>query len=105
MLVNTQWLMQYLEPGCSDGEIVDALPKVGLEVEEDHDLGQDLHAVRIGFIREKQQVPDADGIYLCRIEMDRGQLATALFGMSTPLRSHIQDHLAPFRFLANALAA
>ena len=84
MIVNTQWLMQSLDPPCSHEQLVEVFPRIGLEIEDSHALGQELEAVRIGFIREKTAlVPkdsDDDGsdtetneqMWLCQIEIDPG---------------------------------
>ena len=57
MIVNTAWLLEYLDPKCSHDELLDALPRLGLEVEQTHELKTELDAVRIGFVRRKQPVP------------------------------------------------
>src|SRR5262249_53236854 len=74
MIVNTAWLLEYLEPGCSHEELVDALPRLGLEVEQTHELKTELDSVRIGFVRRKEPVLDATGYYLCEIELERGKM-------------------------------
>ena len=38
MMVNTAWLLEYLEPKCSHEDLVAALPEVGLEIERHQDL-------------------------------------------------------------------
>ena len=74
MIVNTAWLLEYLDPKCSHDELLDALPRLGLEVEQTHELKTELDAVRIGFVRRKQPVPEARGYYLCEIELERGRM-------------------------------
>jgi phenylalanyl-tRNA synthetase beta chain len=74
MIVNTAWLLEYLEPKCSHEELLDALPRLGLEVEQSHKLKTELDSVRIGFVRRKQPVPEAQGFYLCEIELERGRM-------------------------------
>jgi len=78
MTINTSWLLEYLEPKCSHEELLEALPKVGLEIEERHDLRSELEAVRVGFVRGKQLHPDADGMYVCQIEMKRGEVVSVV---------------------------
>jgi len=73
IIVNTAWLLEYLEPKCSHEELLDALPRLGLEVEQTHELKIALDSVRIGFIRRKQPLPEAAGYYLCEIELERGR--------------------------------
>ncbi len=74
MIVNTTWLLEYLEPKCSHEELLDALPRLGLEVEQTHELKTELDSVRIGFVRRKQPVPEARGYYHCEIELERGRM-------------------------------
>ncbi len=42
MMVNTAWLLEYLEPKCSHEDLVAALPEVGLELEQHLDLNAHL---------------------------------------------------------------
>lgn len=74
MLINTKWLLDYLEPACTTQQLLEALPQVGLEIEELQDLSAELQAVRVGFVREKAAVPGVDNLYACKIEIARGQL-------------------------------
>ena len=60
MIVNTGWLLDYLSPRVLLGELLTALPRVGLDVEATHLLAHELAAVRIGFLRSKQPLA---GIY------------------------------------------
>jgi phenylalanyl-tRNA synthetase beta chain len=73
MIVNTAWLLEYLEPKCSHEELLDVLPRLGLEIEQTHELKTELDSVRIGFVRRKQPVPEAWGYFLCDIELERGR--------------------------------
>jgi phenylalanyl-tRNA synthetase beta chain len=72
MTINTAWLMEYLEPGCTHEELLDALPRVGLEIEERHELRSELESVRIGFVRDKKPLAGSGGMYACQIEIERG---------------------------------
>ncbi len=56
MIVNTAWLLEYLEPKCSHEDLLDAFPRLGLEVEQTHELKKELDSVRIGFVRRKEPV-------------------------------------------------
>ncbi|HEX8090311.1 MAG TPA: phenylalanine--tRNA ligase beta subunit-related protein, partial [Blastocatellia bacterium] len=73
MLVNTSWLLEYLEPACSVDELVKAMPNSGLEVEEFHPLAELLGGVRIGFIRDKVPLPGAEGMFVCQVEIAEGK--------------------------------
>jgi len=74
MLINTTWLLDYLEPHCTAAEIIDALTPAGLEVEEMHDLSQDLRPVVIGFVRDIQPLPDAAGMHHAKIETTKNHV-------------------------------
>ena len=58
MFVNTQWLLEYLEPTCPHDELVRAFAMIGLEVEEHFELQKTLRPVRIGFVRAKEPLHD-----------------------------------------------
>ena len=73
MIVNTAWLREYLEPACTHEELVDVLPKIGLELERLCELKKDLEPVRIGFIRKKEAIAGHDGYHLCQIEIAKGK--------------------------------
>ena len=73
MLVNTKWLIEYLEPQCSHEDVLEALPRIGLEIEQLHPLRSELENVRIGFIREKIPLTGTEGMYACRVEVEHGQ--------------------------------
>ena len=73
MIVNTAWLLEYLEPQCSHEELLDVLPRLGLEIEHTRELKTELESVRIGFVRRKQPVPEAQGYFLCEIELEQGR--------------------------------
>ena len=74
MIVNTAWLLEYLEPKCSHEDLLDAFPRLGLEVEQTHELKKELDSIRIGFVRRKEPVAGAPGYHLCEIELERGRM-------------------------------
>ena len=78
MIVNTAWLLEYLEPKCSHEDLLDAFPRLGLEIEQAHELKKALDAIRIGFVRRKNPVAEAPGYYLCEIELERGQMISVV---------------------------
>jgi phenylalanyl-tRNA synthetase beta chain len=84
MTINTAWLLEYLDGDCTHEQLIDALPRVGLEIEELHDLQRDLEAsVRIGFVREKK--PLTESLYACQIEIDRGTLTPVVCASEHPV--------------------
>ena len=74
MIVNTAWLLEYLEPKCSHEDLLDAFPRLGLEIEQTHELKKELDSIRIGFVRRKEPVAGAPGYHLCEIEVARGRV-------------------------------
>ena len=74
MLVNTTWLLDYLEPHCSHADLIEAFTPAGLEVEKACDLSVDLRDIVIGFIREKAEIAGAPGMYHCRVETAKNRL-------------------------------
>ena len=74
MFVNTQWLLEYLEPNCPHEQLVSAFPMIGLEVEEHFALQQVLQPVRIGFVRDKKPLGSAGDMVVCQIETEKGRV-------------------------------
>jgi phenylalanyl-tRNA synthetase beta chain len=74
MLINTKWLRDYLDPECTDREILDALPRAGLEIEQIHSLETDLQSVTVGFVREKRPIQGTHEMYAVDIEVSRGRV-------------------------------
>jgi len=74
MLVNTAWLLDYLDPKCSHAELLHTFTAAGLEVEEEHHLAEELRKVVIGFIRDKQPIADAPGLFHTKIEIAPGRV-------------------------------
>jgi len=54
MIVNTRWLLDYLNPHPTLPVLLGTLPRVGLDIEAMHLLSRGLENVRIGFIRSKR---------------------------------------------------
>jgi len=78
MIVNTSWLLEYLQPKCSHEDILDALPKVGLEIERQVDLSSELDCVKIGFVRRKRDLTGAPDKYVCEIEVEQGRVISVV---------------------------
>ncbi len=84
MIINTRWLLDYLEPKCSLPELLASFPRVGLDVEATHLLGQELQAVRIGFIRSKKPLEGTDK-FICEIEVSRGDIKQIVCASAHPV--------------------
>lgn len=85
MLVNTSWLLEYLEPACSESELLKAFVHMGLEVEAIHPLAQGLDSITIGFIRDKAPLPGTDGMYICRAEVEPGKTLQVVCASEHPI--------------------
>ena len=81
MKVNVEWLREYVElPDCAD-ELVDVLPMLGIEVEEnDDDAAQSLDQVVVGEVLTKNPHPEADRLSVCTVEVGTGEPATIVCG-------------------------
>lgn len=73
MHVNTAWLLDYLEPACSHTDLLNAFTAAGLEVEEEHDLAEELRSVVVGFVREKRPIAEVPGLFHTQIEIASGR--------------------------------
>ncbi|MGN6726069.1 MAG: phenylalanine--tRNA ligase subunit beta, partial [Tepidisphaeraceae bacterium] len=80
MKLNTAWLLQYLDTPIDHRELIDAMPRAGLEVEAEAELKEVLAPVRIGFVREKRPLDNAPGMFATKIEIERGQFISVLVG-------------------------
>src|ERR1700680_3929264 len=85
MIINTGWLFDYLSPRCPLPALLAALPRVGLDVEATHVLEHDLAPVRIGFIRSVRPLAGADGMFVCEIEVARGDVRRIVCASAPPI--------------------
>ncbi|MDR1279900.1 MAG: phenylalanine--tRNA ligase subunit beta [Opitutaceae bacterium] len=77
MKISLQWLSRYIDlSGLSLSQITDALPMLGLEVEEVTSAGlQPLKNVVIGKILSFEKHPKADKLSVCRVDIGTGTAA------------------------------
>jgi phenylalanyl-tRNA synthetase beta chain len=70
MKISLQWLSRYIDlSGTPLAQITDALPMLGLEVEEITNSGlQPLKNVVIGKILSTEKHPNADKLSICRVD-------------------------------------
>ena len=95
MIVNTAWLLEYLEPKCSHEDLLDVFPRLGLEVEQTHELKKELDSIRIGFVRRKEPVAGAPGYHLCEIELERGRVISVVCASEHEIREGWGVPVAP----------
>lgn len=80
MKLNTAWLMKYLNKSIDHRELVDAMPDAGLEVEVETELRSALQPIKIGFVREKTSIPGTQGLFVAKVEIERGKIVSILVG-------------------------
>ena len=70
MKINLDWLSEYVDLPNPAEELVDVLPMLGIEVEENDDAGTvTLENVVVGEVLEKSQHPEADRLSVCSVEV------------------------------------
>jgi len=85
MIINTGWLLDYLSPRCPLPDLLAALPRVGLDVEATHILARELAPVRIGFIRSVRPLEAAPGMFVCQVEVARGDVRAIVCASVHPI--------------------
>lgn len=85
MLVNTSWLLEYLEPKCSESDLLKALVSIGLEIEAYHPLAEELEDIIVGFIREKTPISGAEGMYICRADIQKDKSLQVVCASEHPI--------------------
>lgn len=95
MKLNTAWLLKYLDKPIPHRELVDAMPRAGLEVEVESDLRKELAPVRIGFVRSIEPIADASGMFATKVEIERGKLISVLVGSEHEVKAGWGVPVAP----------
>jgi phenylalanyl-tRNA synthetase beta chain len=85
MIVNTEWLLDYLTPRCSLKELLEALPRVGLDIEAAHVLEHELAPVRVGFVRAKKKLEGSTDKFVCDVEVAPGDVRTIVCASAHPI--------------------
>ena len=87
------WLCDHLETNHSFGEICEALPMLGLEVEEVYDPAASLAPFRVVEILSTEQHPDADRLRVCQI--DTGEETLQIVCGAPNARTGLKTIMAP----------
>lgn len=82
MKFTINWLKEHLDTSASLNEILEALTMAGLEVEEVHNPGQDLHAFPIVDVLEAAPHPNADRLKVLKVNTG-SQTVTVVCGDPT----------------------
>ena len=85
MIVNTEWLLDYLTPRCALADLLTALPRVGLDIEAAHVLERELAPVRIGFIRAKRPLAGTSDKFVCDVGVAKGDVRQIVCASAHPI--------------------
>ena len=81
MKISLDWLRDYVELPENSDELIDTLPMLGLEVEEDeNDVGSKLEKVVVGEVLSKEQHPEADRLSVCTVDVGGDSPASIVCG-------------------------
>jgi phenylalanyl-tRNA synthetase beta chain len=99
MKITLSWLKDHLDTSASLGEIVETLPRLGLEVEGVEDKAAQLAAFTIARVIEAKQHPNADRLRVCIVDTGAGapvqvvcgapNARTGMMGVFSPPGSYI----------------
>ena len=73
MKFTLSWLKEHLQTDASLGQIVEAMVRVGLEVEEVVDPAERLKDFTIGEVLKAEKHPDADKLKVCKVATKDGE--------------------------------
>ena len=85
MIVNTDWLLDYVTPRPPLPVLLGALTRTGLDIEQVSVLQNDLAAVRIGFVRTKELISGTSNSFLCSVEVGPGEPRQIVCASEHPL--------------------
>jgi len=85
MLVNTSWLAEYINGSFSRQDLLKVLASTPLEVEGEHVLARELQDIVVGFIREKNPLPESEGMYICRADVGAGRTMQVVCASEHPI--------------------
>jgi phenylalanyl-tRNA synthetase beta chain len=83
MKISLDWMKQYIDLPESPDELIDVLPMLGLEVEEDESsTPASLDKVVVGEVLTKNPHPEADRLSVCSVKVGTEEPATIVCGAS-----------------------
>jgi phenylalanyl-tRNA synthetase beta chain len=85
MLVNTNWLLEYIVEPCSPQDLLKALGSTPIEIEAHHPLSDALRDIVVGFIRKKDPIPGSDGMYICEADFGNGKTLQVVCASEHPI--------------------
>jgi phenylalanyl-tRNA synthetase beta chain len=94
MKFSLSWLKDHLDTEATLNDILDALNRIGLEVEGVEDKAKDLAAYRIAHIISAEQHPNADRLRVCSVDTGEGAPIQVVCGASNA-RAGLKTVFAP----------
>ncbi|MEQ1885691.1 MAG: phenylalanine--tRNA ligase subunit beta [Bryobacteraceae bacterium] len=85
MIVNTRWLLDYLDPHPTLPVLLTTLPRVGLDIEAVHVLSRELENIRIGFIRSKRPLDGTTDKWVLEVEVAPGETRQIVCASAHPV--------------------
>ncbi len=81
MKISLDWIQQYVDLPENREELIDVLPMLGLEVEEEeNDSNPSLKKVVVGEVLSKKPHPEADRLSVCSVDVGSGQHSIIVCG-------------------------
>ncbi|OEH91886.1 phenylalanine--tRNA ligase subunit beta [Bacillus solimangrovi] len=81
MLVSYNWLQQYVDlDGISAEDLAEKITRTGIEVEGVEDLGAGINGVVVGYVKERNQHPNADKLNVCQVDVGEEELVQIICG-------------------------
>ena len=81
MFVSYRWLQDYVDlTGVTAEELAEKITKSGIEVEGVKVLNEGIKGVVIGYVKEREQHPNADKLSKCLVDIGEGELVQIICG-------------------------
>lgn len=81
MLVSYKWLSQYVDiSDITPQELAEKITRAGVEVDAVHLRNKGIQGVVVGYVKEREQHPDADRLSVCQVEIGQEQTVQIVCG-------------------------
>lgn len=80
MKFTLSWLKEYLDTDVSSDEICETLNKIGLEVDDVIDKGEELEVFKSVFVEDCVDHPNSDHLHLCKVRTHSGDVLQVVCG-------------------------
>ncbi|MDQ0230985.1 phenylalanine--tRNA ligase subunit beta [Metabacillus malikii] len=81
MFVSYKWLAEYVDlSGITPEQLAEKITRSGIEVESVDVRNEGLKGVKVGYVVEKEQHPDADKLNKCQVDLGEGEVVQIICG-------------------------